>query len=77
MIRLRWITLLTGVPDEMCEQVVEHLGLSRCHHEDEVMDFGLSSTVFPLGADQFLEISAPVRDDASPARHCAATSPTS
>lgn len=68
MLRLRWITLLAGSSDEVCEQVVEHLGLSRCHHEPEVMNFGLSSTVFPLGVDQFLEVSAPVRDDASPAR---------
>lgn len=75
MIRLRWITLLTGAPDEVCEQIVEHLGLSRCHHEDEVVDFGLSSTVFPLGTDQFLEISAPVRDDASPARQLRRTGP--
>lgn len=69
MTELRWITLLTGKPAEVCEQAVAHLGLSRCFAEDEVMGFGLSSAVFPLGVDQFLEISAPVRDDASPARH--------
>jgi hypothetical protein len=68
MKRLRWITLLTGDADGLRAEVVRRLGLSECSYEAEVDGFGISSALFPIGRDRFLEVCGPVVDDCPAAR---------
>ena len=68
MPRLRWLTLLTGDPEALDARITQDLGLSRCSVEAELEDFGVSSAIYPLGTDRFLEVCAPVRSGTSAAR---------
>jgi hypothetical protein len=65
MLRLRWLTLLAADPEL---GVADALGLSRCSFDEELEGFGVSSAVYPLGPDRFLEVCAPVRPGSSAAR---------
>jgi hypothetical protein len=68
VLRLRWLTLLTGDPEGLDDRITRDLGLSRCTVEPELEGFGVSSAVYPLGRDRFLEVCAPVRDGTAAAR---------
>ncbi|MCE3551288.1 VOC family protein [Pseudonocardia sp. RS11V-5] len=68
MLRLRWLTLLTGDPEALDARITGDLGLSRCAFEAELEGFGVSSAIYPLGPDRFLEVCAPVREGTSAAR---------
>ncbi|WP_345384483.1 VOC family protein [Pseudonocardia yuanmonensis] len=71
MLRLRWLTLLTGDPEGLDDRITRDLGLSRCTFDPELEGFGVSSAVHPLGPDRFLEVCAPVREGTSAARRLA------
>ena len=69
MKRLRWITLLSDDANSVRSEVEQRLGLSECSYVAEFEGFGVSSALFPLGADRFLEVCGPVTEDAPAARH--------
>jgi hypothetical protein len=68
VLRLRWLTLLTGDPEALDARITRDLGLSRCTVDAELEGFGVSSAVYPLGPDRFLEVCAPVRSGTAAAR---------
>ncbi|MCE0763190.1 VOC family protein [Pseudonocardia kujensis] len=68
MRRLRRPTLLTGDPEALDARIAGDLGLSRCSFEAELEGFGVSSAIYPLGRDRFLEVCAAVREGTSAAR---------
>jgi len=69
-LRLRQIALVAPALAPLEHQAREVFGLTPCHRDPSVAEFGLVNVLFAVGA-QFLEIVAPTRDDAAGARQLA------
>ncbi len=69
-LRLRQIALLAPALAPLEALIGDILGLTACHRDPAVAEFGLENVLFPIGA-QFLEIVAPVTPDCAGARQLA------
>ncbi len=68
--RLRQVCLVAEKLEPTVEALGELLQADVCFRDPGITFFGLENALFPLGSD-FLEVVAPIREDAAAARHLA------
>ena len=68
--RLRQVCLVAEKFEATVEVLAELLATEVCFRDPGIVFFGLENALLPLGSD-FLEVVAPVREDAAASRHLA------